>query len=62
MNKECVMIANNVYKVGCKDKFEHFLKAKFVLIGAVAISVAVLQILGMSCAILGMRRDNYESI
>ena len=62
MNSKCAMMAHNVYQAGCKDKFEGFLKGQFVLIGAFAISVAVLQILGMSCAILGMGGGGYEQV
>ena len=65
MNSKCAMMEHNVYQVGCKDKFESFLKGKFVLIGAVAISIAALQILGMACAVCGMGGGNggsYNSI
>ncbi|XP_067044327.1 tetraspanin-9-like [Acropora muricata] len=43
---------NNIYKVGCKTKLEGFIKDKLYHIGALGVTVVVIQILGMIFALV----------
>ena len=54
----------NVYSEGCKQKFEDFVKNKLVMIGAVALAIAFIQILGVIFAALMAReiRGQYELV
>lgn len=53
-----------MYSVGCKQKFEDFVKNKLVMIGAVALAIAFIQILGVIFAALMAReiRGQYEVV
>lgn len=60
----CANTASNLYTVGCKQKFQDFVKAKLVLIGAVALAIAFLQILGIifACCMMREIRGQYEVV
>ncbi|XP_065051867.1 23 kDa integral membrane protein-like [Rhopilema esculentum] len=54
----------DAYQKGCKQGFEDFVKGKLVVIGAVALAFAFVQILGIIFAFLMMReiRGQYEVV
>lgn len=60
----CAKNSSNVYSEGCKQKFEDFVKNKLVVIGAVALAIAFIQILGVIFAALMAReiRGQYEVV
>lgn len=60
----CVKVSANLYTAGCKKKFEDFVKAKLVLIGAIALGIAFLQILGIifACVMMIEIRGQYEVV
>merc|ERR1711872_698545 len=63
-NAKCVNKSGNLYIVGCKQKFLDFVKDKLVLIGAVALAIAFLQILGIifACCMMREIRGQYEVV
>ncbi len=63
-NPTCVDKADNVFDVGCTKKFQDFVKNKLVLIGAIALAIAFLQILGIifACCMMREIRGQYEVV
>lgn len=63
-NADCVKKADNIYTSGCKKSFQDFVNGKLVLIGAIALAIAFIQILGIifACCMMKTIRDQYEVV